>query len=928
MLQRAILKVFGTKAKRDERKLRPLVEEIKSFEPALESLSDEQLQAKTDEFKNRLAKGETVDDLVCEAFAVVKEACRRLLGKTWDVCGIEVTWDMVPFDVQLMGAIVLHRGTIAEMATGEGKTLAATMPLYLNALEGKGCHLVTVNDYLAKRDREWMGPIYEFLGLAVGCIQHDMTPEQRRAEYAKHITYGTNSEFGFDYLRDNMASDKDHMVQREHHYAIVDEVDSILIDEARTPLIISGPVEHMPQKFDEFKPMVEQLVRRQNRLAAELTGKVREAIESDDEDVAGKNLLLLRMGAPKSKGFLQLLEDIRNQKLMLRAEKGYMLEKLIPELQEELFYAIEERSNNVVLTEKGRGSLSASDRDLLIVPDLDERLGEIETHTEMTEEEKRAAKLSVEEEFHEKNENIHTVSQLLKAYALFEKDVEYVVSDNKVIIVDEFTGRLMPGRRYSDGLHQAIEAKENVKVGEANQTLATITLQYYFRMYDKLSGMTGTADTEAGEFRKIYELDVVVIPTNEPVIRDDCPDVIYKTEREKARAIIDEIVELHNEGRPVLVGTVSVDKSERLSAMLKKRGIRHQVLNARYHQQEAGIISKAGEGGTVTIATNMAGRGTDIKLGEGIPALGGLHVLGTERHESRRIDNQLRGRCGRQGDPGSSRFYLSLEDNLMRIFGGDRLGSMLDSFGMQEDEPIEHKYVTRAIETAQHRVERNNFAIREQLVKYDDIMNLQREIVYSRRREILNEDDIRPQILEVIEDLISENVGLYVPKRARPDEIDLDGLKRWVERTFVFTPHFEELGDDISPEAVHEMLFKRARQVYEQKETLFGADLMKHVARMVVHQAVDSKWKDHLLAMDHLKEAVGMRAYAQRDPVGRTRLSGPGTGTPAEMPMQRQRAAAENVPQAIEPRRVSKKPGRNEPCPCGSGKKYKMCCGR
>jgi preprotein translocase subunit SecA len=821
------------------------------------------------------------------------------------------------------------------------------MPLYLNALTGRGCHLVTVNDYLARRDREWMGPIYESLGLSIGCIQHDMSPDQRRDEYLKDITYGTNNEFGFDYLRDNMALSVEGMVQRGHHYAIVDEVDSILIDEARTPLIISGPVEHVPQKYNELKPTVDRLVRKQNALAASLVKEIRELLDkSDGEEQAGIDLFLLRMAAPKHKSFLKLMEDGNNMRMLRRTETAFMADKKsIPELQEELFYAMDEATHSVILTEKGRQSMSASDRDMLIVPDRDGKFEEIDAREDLSEEEKRAAKSGVDEEFQEKSENIDTVTQLLKGYALFEKDVDYVVTDDKVVIVDQFTGRLMPGRRYSDGLHQALEAKESVEVGEVNQTLATITLQNYFRLYEKLAGMTGTAETEAQEFHDIYKLDVAVIPTNEPVVRADYSDAIYKTEREKFKAIVDEICDLHEQGRPILVGTVSVEKSERLSEMLKRRRVSHRVLNAKYHQMEAEIVTRAGVKGALTIATNMAGRGTDIKLGEGVTDVGGLHVIGTERHEARRIDNQLRGRSGRQGDPGSSRFYLSLEDNLMRIFGGDRVRGIMESLGVPEDEPIEHRYVTKSIEMAQRRVEQNNLAARKHLLEFDNVMNEQRSAVYEWREEILKSDDPKALLLEMVEDVVEEIVPEYVGRSHHPEDWDVEGLRSWAEGVFGFTPKLE-ISETTTVTDLGDQLENRVTEAYGERELLNGPDLMRFVVRAEMLRVLDDKWKDHLYAMDYLRESVRLRSYGQVDPLieykkeavamfddmvqerkgrravarDRQRLSAPEADAAAFSMFDRSGAkAADPAPQPVGPRRVGKKVGRNEPCPCGSG---------
>jgi len=670
-----IVKIFGSKHERDVKRLRPYVDKINSLENEIKSLSDEELRCKTDEFKQRLQQGENLDDILPEAFAVVREAAVRTIG-------------MRHFDVQLMGGVVLYQGKIAEMKTGEGKTLVATLPLYLIALEGKGAHLVTVNDYLAKRDATWMGPIYEFLGLTVAYLYNNMSFEERKRAYQADITYGTNNEFGFDYLRDNMAEDREFIVQRGHHYAIVDEVDSVLIDEARTPLIISGPADTASDLYYELNPLISNLVKRQKSIVNRYLKEAEEMLKSGNTEEAGKRLLQAEKGDPKNKRLLKLKEDPENIRLIQKTEFLYNQTKSISEIEEDLYYVIEEKGNTVTLTERGRAALSPSNPEKLILQDFTDKLAEIEK-SNLPKEELLRKKAEIEEEYLQMSEKLHIINQLLRAYTLYEIDVDYVIQNGKVVIVDEFTGRLMPGRRYGEGLHQAIEAKEGVSIQRDTQTLATITIQNYFRLYDKLAGMTGTADTEAEEFAKIYNLDVVVIPTNKPVIRKDYPDRIYRTSKEKWKAIADEIEECHKKGQPVLVGTISVEKSELLSKVLKKRGIKHEVLNAKYHEKEAQIIAKAGEKGAVTIATNMAGRGTDIKLGEGVRELGGLHIIGTERHEARRIDNQLRGRSGRQGDPGSSRFYLSLEDDLMRLFGSDKISGLMLKMGMEEGQNID-----------------------------------------------------------------------------------------------------------------------------------------------------------------------------------------------------------------------------------------------
>jgi preprotein translocase subunit SecA len=767
-------KILPSKHEKDIKALHPLVAEINRYCGEYNSLTDEQLRAKTDEFKARIKEAtheteakitelkerlkvdlpteereqihnemgeleedlyeteqDSLEEILPEAFAAVKEACRRLLGKSWDVTGRKVVWDMVPFDVQLMGAIVLHRGRIAEMATGEGKTLVAVMPIYLNALTGHGVHLVTVNDYLALRDSQWMGKVYEFLGLSVGCIQTMMDAQQRRVQYNSDITYGTNNEFGFDYLRDNMVITAEEMVQRPHYYAIVDEVDSVLIDEARTPLIISGPVQTEDQKFAEMNPRVERIVNAQRNLVAKIVAEAEQLLAAGKTRDAGVQLLRAHRGLPKNGRLLKLFSEPANKKLMQEAELDFLRDQgsRMHEIDDELYFSIDERNHSIDLSEKGREFLatSQSDKDMFLMPDLGTEMSILENDSTLTFDQKQARKDELHALYAERSDRIHTVQQLLRAYALYEKDDEYVVTeDGKVMIVDEFTGRLLPGRRYSDGLHQAIEAKEGVKVERDTQTLATITLQNYFRLYKKLAGMTGTAETEASEFIDIYKLDVVVVPTNKPMIRTDHEDVVYKTKREKYNAVIDGIEELRKINRPVLVGTTSVEVSETISRMLKRKGVPHNVLNAKQHQREAEIIAYAGLPGAVTIATNMAGRGTDIKLGPGIADIGGLHIVGTERHEARRIDRQLRGRSGRQGDPGSSRFYLSLEDDLMRLFGSERIARVMERMGLKEGEVIQHRMITRSVERAQKKVEENNFAIRKRLLEYDNVMNQQR----------------------------------------------------------------------------------------------------------------------------------------------------------------------------------------------------------
>lgn len=917
-------KIIGTQNQRELGKLQPLVDRINSLEPEVQKLTGSELRQKTDEFRSRISGGATLDEILPEAFSVVREASRRSIG-------------MRHFDVQMIGGVVLHQGKIAEMATGEGKTLVATLAAYLNALSGKGVHIITVNDYLARRDREWMGPIYEFLGLTVGVIQHDMGPKLRQIAYGSDITYGTNNEFGFDYLRDNMVIRKEDMVQRELNYAIIDEVDSILIDEARTPLIISGPSEESTDKYYIC-----------NRIVPGLNGRI--ILEKDEIDAKYKGIDL---------------------------SKGYD-------------YIVDEKANTAHLTEQGETKVA-------------QLLGIDNMHDVST------------------MEYRHHIIQALKAHKLFEKDVDYVVKDGEVIIVDEFTGRLMPGRRWSDGLHQAIEAKEGLKIERENQTLATITFQNYFRIYKKLAGMTGTAITEAQEFSHIYKLDTVVVPTNRTLIRTNHPDVIYKTEKEKFKAVCDEIEELYRNGRPVLVGTISIEKSERLSSLLKKRGIAHNVLNAKYHELEATIVAQAGRFRSVTIATNMAGRGTDILLGgnpefmvndwlktkgrsikevdreeletllkeakekvkkehEEVVSLGGLHVIGTERHESRRIDNQLRGRSGRQGDPGSSRFYVSFEDDLMRLFGSDRISAIYDRLGIEEGQDIQHPLVTRAIEIAQKRVEQHNFDIRKHVLEYDNVMNKQREVIYEERKKILFGDNIKEHIYEIMEEIAESAIDLYLNPEVHRSDWQYNEFDEWLWSKFNIRlmPGLKEAVADKEKDEILEYIAGIVKSAYEAKEKKMAPDIMRHIEKMIMLQIIDTKWKDHLYAMDNLREGIGLRAYGQRDPLVEYQheaynmftsmiesikdetveflfkieavreeaaprgvfeslpqefvhkearaLSG---GMPLDQDQQDfQRGLSKKDAEVAQYTRQGSKVGRNEPCPCGSGKKYKKCCGK
>ncbi len=990
MVTGVIKKLFGSKNDRELKRLTPMVEEINTYFESYQPLSEDELKGKTDEFKQRLTDGEDLDDLLPEAFAVVKETCRRLIGKKWMVTGKEIEWDMVPFDVQLIGGIALHQGKIAEMATGEGKTLVATMPLYLNALEGKGAHLVTVNDYLAQRDAEWMGEVFKYLGLTVGVILNNMDSSQRRSAYECDITYGTNNEFGFDYLRDNMTSHIDFVAQiRGHNYAIIDEVDSVLIDEARTPLIISGPVENSrSHTYGDVKPMVERLVKVQTRYINGLIAEAEKLIEEDDLDEGGLRLLVAQRGAPKNKRLQKLYQQQGIKKLVFDIESLFIRDKKMQEVDEELYYSIDEKKNIIDLTDKGREELSPNNPEEFILPDITDEFSRIEGDESLSEQEKNEQKNTLQIEYARKNEKLHNISQLLKAYALFEKDRDYVIAEGKVLIVDEFTGRTMHGRRYSDGLHQALEAKENVKIEGETQTLASITLQNYFRQYEKLAGMTGTAETEANEFWDIYKLDVMVIPTNRPIARMDFEDQIYRTMREKYNAVVDEVQRLHEVGRPVLVGTISVETSETLSRMLKRRRVPHNVLNAKYHLQEAEIVEKAGQPGAVTIATNMAGRGTDIKLGRGVRGENangsasddvpfGLQIIGTERHESRRIDRQLRGRSGRQGDPGSSRFFLSLEDDLMRLFGSDRMIKVMDRLGAEEGEVISNSMVTKAIERAQKRVEERNFGIRKHLLEYDDVNNKQREQIYTRRRKALEGTTTMEDLNEVLDEFLEVQFNLHIDERVGPENWDLEGLHAIIQRTL--TVDFNTYGDELTelgPEDIKTRVREDALKMLEfRREKVNDDQFFDEALRRLTLIVIDEHWKEHLHQMDMLKDGIGLRAYGQKDPLieykreayemfldlidsinqktlekiwrsefveipserrgatprrmvlihkDSTNMGFAGGPPPEESDIQK---ASKQRSRKQQPIKVEAKVGRNDPCPCGSGKKYKKCHG-
>ena len=893
-----LAKLFGTKSDREVKKLSPTIERINQLYESMSSKTDEDLVNRTNELRKfiinaRKEKEESLSGtmdkqqkaseilkaeqgalglVMEEAFAMVKDTSRRMCGSSWRVSGQEINWEMIPYDVQLLGAITLHNGKVAEMKTGEGKTLVATMPIYLNALTGRGVHVITVNDYLAQRDAEWMGEVYRRLGLSVGFILNSMDNVKRREMYHRDITYGTNNEFGFDYLRDNMALQKDEKVQRGHAFAVVDEVDSVLIDEARTPLIISGTIDApVDETFTTLKPGVQQLVKKQTSLVSDLVREAQKYLDDGDEDNAGLRLLQAQRGMPKNRQVMKIFQEPGMLKLAQDIESIYTRDKKMQEVDDDLYFAVDEKSHVMDITEKGRSLLSPDDPDTFIIPDLGELLTEIEEREDISSLEKEKEKEKAHQLHAERSGTIHNFNQLLKAYTLYEKDVEYVLQEGKVMIVDEFTGRVLPGRRYSDGLHQALEAKENVRIERETQTLATITIQNYFRLYDKLSGMTGTAETEAEELSSIYGLDVTVIPTHRPISRDDREDLVYKTKREKYNAAIDEITECHHKGQPTLVGTISVEISELLSRMLKRKNIPHNVLNAKQHKSEAEVVARAGQKGAVTIATNMAGRGTDIKLADGIKELGGLHIIGTERHESRRIDLQLRGRSGRQGDNGSSRFYLSLEDDLMRLFSSDRVAAIMDRMGIEEGEVISAKMVTRAISNAQKKVEVRNFGIRKHLLEYDDVMNQQRQVVYDIRNQALSGDNMLDGVFQILDDFILDQVELQ-SDTGNVEYWDWDHLKQ------LFASHlmvdvslekiYKDLGkDDLTPEEVGDWVLDQSKSVYKARESLVPDNVIRDFERFVILRTIDEKWKDHLYAMDQLREGINLRAYGQKNPL-------------------------------------------------------------
>lgn len=1079
-------KVFGSKADRDLKQIRPVLNKVLEAYGPIDKLSNDELRAKTEELKARLRECEApfekriaeikakldedipvhekenlatesdklvkdedaeiekvLEEILPEAFAIMKSTARRFKENAtievtandfdralsinhdfvhiegdkavyqnhWIAGGNEVTWDMVHYDVQLIGGIVLHQGKIAEMATGEGKTLVATLPVFLNALAGKGVHVVTVNDYLSKRDSEWMGPLYMFHGLSVDCIdKHEPNSDARKRAYNCDITFGTNNEFGFDYLRDNMAVNMTDLVQRKHHYAIVDEVDSVLIDDARTPLIISGPVAKAQddEQYMEFRPYVESLYQKQRTLVTQVLNDAKKAIAAGKEDEGGMLLLRAYKGLPKYQPLIKFLSEQGMKQLMQKAENYYMQdnEREMHIVTDELYFVISEQQHSVDMTDKGHDLLAnaVSNPDFFVLPDVGSQIAEIQKNTELSAEEKQEKKDALMEDYSLKSERVHTVIQLLKAYAMFQKDVDYIVIDNKVKIVDEQTGRIMEGRRWSDGLHQAVEAKENVKVEAATQTFATVTLQNYFRMYHKLAGMTGTAETEAGEFWSIYKLDVVVIPTNRPVIRDDQDDLIYKTKKAKYTAVINKVEELIKEGRPVLVGTTDVETSELLSRMLRMRGIKHNVLNAKEHAREAEIVAQAGMSSTVTIATNMAGRGTDIKLSPEVKKAGGLAIIGTERHDSRRVDRQLRGRAGRQGDPGSSAFYVSLEDKLMRLFGSERIAGVVDKLGMADDEALVSGMLSKSIENAQKKVEENNFGIRKRLLEYDDVMNYQREAVYARRRNALSgeriEIDVRNMMIDSASIIAGRAEGMpyqdfeeYVMAQlsidlgfdesfyanAKGDKLTYALCK---QMQTVYERRMNTLAEKVYP--FIKMIFEKQGNMYkniaipisdgrkmltlsvdlEKAYNTQGKEIAKALSRSIILYQIDEHWKQHLRDMDDLRQSVQNAAYEQKDPLVVYKLESynlfatmleelnkdvlsfllrafvplreDSEARPAQAPRsqdmsnmrtQRNDLTTNGEQKARTPIHVDKKIGRNDPCPCGSGKKYKNCHG-
>ena len=1015
VITKVITKLFGRKSDKDLKALWPAVEEVNKIFPTLASLTDEELREKFlnirkiietnrsearkfglsekmkgSELDDHIYKAEqdTLEDHMYEVFAIVKDASRRLVGTKFKIMGQDAVWNMVHFDVQIMGGVVLHKGMIAEMKTGEGKTLVSTLAMTLNALTGRGVHLITVNDYLAERDSQWMGLLYEFLGLTVGCILNSMSPDKRKEMYARDITYGTNQEFGFDYLRDNMANTRESQVQTSHVYAIVDEVDSVLIDEARVPLIISGQVNApMNHQYQDNKSIVEGLVRKQTYLVNQLVAdgeRILDSIEKDDkgkmslsekEREAGIKLLVASRGIPKNKRLMKVFQRQGTKQMVRSTESEFIRDKKMSEIDEQLYFSVDERSNIIDLTEMGRDTLSPSNPEEFIIPDLPELLHDIDTNTEMSDMDKMKKKDEIQALHASRSDRIHAINQLLKSYTLFEKDVDYIVQEGKVLIVDEHTGRVLHGRRYSDGLHQALESKENVTVEKETQTMATITIQNYFRMYEKLAGMTGTASTEAGEFMDIYKLDVVEIPTNQELVRVDNDDQIYRTKREKYNACVNQIESLFQKGQPVLVGTTSVEESETLSRMLRRNKIPHNVLNAKQHQREAEVVTLAGQKSAITIATNMAGRGTDIKLTEDTIKYGGLYILGTSRAESRRIDLQLRGRSGRQGDPGESTFYLSMEDDLMRIFLSDRVTKIMDRIGIGDGEVITHSMVSKSIERAQKKVEGHNYSIRKHLLEYDDVMNNQREIVYDRRNYALMGESVSSLMNEIMDEYLENVINDYCENTTNPHSWDWEALNNELLNTFSLDIQSDEMEiTEISD--LKNMVISAANALLLAKKEIVGVEKFEDFEKFMILRTIDEKWMEHLHGMDQLREGINLRAYGQKNPLIEYKSEGygmfsemmhttnqdtlkrifrvqirsaqdsrssqsssaqnvqykhestdgmgfttptPGSQTQGGMPQQRQKVA---------PVHVEKKVGANEPCPCGSGKKYKKCHGK
>ena len=1025
-----INKIVGSKNQRELKKLGVIVNKINELEADFQSLSDDQLKSKTSEWKEKLKSFETdldsnieewknkeinkllrptndeikdieeksrirkidgleevydkqseyLNEILPQAYAVVKNGARRMVGKSYTVCDQPMEWDMIHFDCQLKGGIALHRGIIAEMATGEGKTLVATLPVYLNALTGRGVHVITVNDYLARRDSEWTGELLKYLGLSIGCIQSQMPPERRRENYNCDVTYGTNSEFGFDYLRDNgMAHSKDSQVQRGHYFAIIDEVDSVLIDEARTPLIISGPTTVSTTKqYDRFKPIINQIVKKQTLLCNETMQEAKSALESQLPDDAGRAMVKVKFGQPKNRQLLRLMEDPENRRIAEKAETALYQDsqkKDLFKVKEELYYTIDEKSHDADLTELGRNFLNPDDPNSFVMPDLATEFAEIDGSDSLSDSDKEKQKNELQNKMNAQGEKIHSISQLLKAYCLYEKDVDYVVTNNKVVIVDENTGREMPGRRWSDGLHQAVEAKEGVKLEKETQTLATITVQNYFRLYEKLAGMTGTAETEAAEFNDIYGLDVLPIPTNVPVQRIDQNDRIYKTRREKYGAAVQSIKEKHAKGQPVLIGTASVEASETVSKYLKREKIPHSVLNAKYHRQEAEIIQRAGQKGAVTVSTSMAGRGTDIKLGNGVPELGGLSVIATERHESRRIDRQLRGRCARQGDHGESIFYISFEDDLMRNFGAaDKMTTMMEKFGLKEGEELSHSWLNKSVQSAQKRVEQRNYTMRKRVLDFDDVMNEQRRIVYGLRNEIILTANPRDLVNKAIDKTIPLKVSEFLEVLDQDEEPDFSGLINWANSNFpIGLKDNDPMIFDEDFDMVASNLTDKIKDLYQIKTDHEEPEHLDGLERSILLGSIDRLWQEHLFSMDSLRESVSLRAQAQKDPLieykneafkiftelmdnidaevvlslfrSTTNIEAfkdflrnlPMNQGRGEVPPSSTTSSAQsqtNNDPELEPQitlpvtRSAPKIGRNEPCSCGSGKKFKQCCGR